>query len=60
MAILHVDLSVIPAAYSEASKRYPVVVNGAATDIRKKLVSRYLVRPNDGCICTEPARAVIR
>ena len=48
IAILHVDLSVIPAAYAEASKQYAVVVNGAARDIRKKLVSGHLVRPNDG------------
>lgn len=48
IAILHVDLSVIPAAYAEASKQYAVVVNGAARDIRKKLVSSNLVRQNDG------------
>ncbi len=48
IAILHVDLSVIPAVYTEASKRYAAVVNGAASDIRKSLVSRHLVRPNDG------------
>ena len=47
-AILHVDLSVIPTAYIEAAKRYPVVVNGAAADIRKRHVSRHLVRPEDG------------
>lgn len=48
IAILHVNLSVIPAAYAEASKQYAVVVNGAALDIRKKRVSGHLVRPNDG------------
>jgi hypothetical protein len=48
VAILHVDLTRIPAAYVEASRRYPVVINGAANDISKTLVSRYLVRPNDG------------
>jgi len=47
VAIMHVDLSVVPAAYSEAAKRYPVVVNGAATDIRKRLVSRNLVSRGD-------------
>lgn len=47
IAILHVDLSVIPASYVEASKRYPVVLNGAALDIRKRLVSRSLLRPED-------------
>jgi hypothetical protein len=48
IAILHVDLSVIPAVYAEASRKYAVVVNGAASDIRKKLVSRYQVKPGDG------------
>lgn len=48
IAVMHLDLSVTPAAYSEACKRYPVVVNAAATDIRKTRVSRSLVRPDDG------------
>jgi hypothetical protein len=48
IAILHVDLSVIPVAYVEASKRYPVVLNAATTDIRKRQVSRNIVGPNDG------------
>lgn len=47
VAIMHVDLSVVPAAYSEAAKRYPVVVNGAAVDVRKRLVSRNLVSQHD-------------
>jgi hypothetical protein len=46
-AVVHVDLSVVPAAYSAAAKRYPIVVNGAATDVRKRLVSRNLVQRND-------------
>jgi hypothetical protein len=48
IAVLHLDISVKPAAYSEACRRYPVVVNAAATDIRKTRVSRNLVKPNDG------------
>jgi hypothetical protein len=48
IAVLHLDISVTPAAYSEACRRYPVVVNAAATDIRKTRVSRNLVKPNDG------------
>lgn len=48
VAIMHVDLSVVPAAYSEAAKRYPVVVNGAAVDVRKRRVSRHLVARGDG------------
>ncbi len=48
LAVLHVDLSVVPDAYVEASRRYPVVVNGAVLDIRKTRVSRCLVRRDDG------------
>ena len=47
LAIMHVDLSVVPVAYREAAKRYPVVVNGAAVDVRKRLVSRNLVSRHD-------------
>lgn len=47
IAFLHVDLSVVPDAYAEAAQRYPVVVNGAATDIRKRMVSRHLLRSGD-------------
>lgn len=47
IAILHVDLSLVPTAYAEAAKRYPIVLNGAALDIRKKRVSRYLVNRTD-------------
>lgn len=48
LAIMHVDLSVIPEAYVKAAERSPIVLNGATTDIRKRHVSRNLVRPNDG------------
>ena len=48
IAILHVDLTVVPDAYAEACKKYPVVLNGAALDIRKKVVSRQLVALDDG------------
>jgi hypothetical protein len=47
VAILHVDLSLIPPAYAEASKHYARVINGAALDIRKRLVSRILLSPDD-------------
>lgn len=47
IAVMHVDLSIIPTAYSDASRKYPIVVNGAATDIRKRRVSRNLVAPDD-------------
>lgn len=45
IAILHVDLTVVPQAYAQAAKKYPVVVNGAALDIRKRHVSRNILRP---------------
>jgi hypothetical protein len=48
VAILHVDLSVVPPAYVEATRRYPVVVNGSAGDIRKRSISRHLVLRGDG------------
>ena len=47
VAVMHVDLSVVPAAYSEAARRYAIVVNGAATDVRKKRVSRHVVTQDD-------------
>jgi hypothetical protein len=47
LAILHVDLSVVPEKYAAVAARYPRVVNGRALDIRKRTVSRYLVRPGD-------------
>ena len=44
---MHVDLSSF-LARTEAAKRYPAVVNGAAVDMRKRLVSRNLVTRDDG------------
>ena len=46
-AILHVDLSVTPAAYIGAARKYPIVINGAVTDIRKTRVSRNLLGRHD-------------
>jgi hypothetical protein len=43
MAILHVNLSVVPADYVEATARYPVALNGKAIDIRKRNVSRNIL-----------------
>jgi hypothetical protein len=48
IAVMHLDVSVVPAAYSAASHCYPVVINAAATDIRKRRVSRNLVARDDG------------
>jgi hypothetical protein len=47
IAVMHVDLSVVPDAYVKASQRYPIVLNRSAVDIRKRLVSRSLVKPDD-------------
>jgi hypothetical protein len=48
-AILHIDLTQIPAAYLEKLTRYPIVINKAAHDISKQLVgARHLVRRGDG------------
>lgn len=46
-AVMHLDLSVVPHAYREAAARYPRVINGAAVDIRKRHVSRWLVSRDD-------------
>ena len=47
LALLHIDLSVLPAEYLEFAERYPIVLNGAARDIRKSTFSRNLVKPDD-------------
>jgi hypothetical protein len=47
IAILHVDLSVVPNAYRQAAARYPAVINGKVTDIRKTRVSRNLLQRGD-------------
>ncbi|MHB8528956.1 MAG: hypothetical protein ACYC8V_05510 [Caulobacteraceae bacterium] len=47
IAVMHVDLSVIPGAYLAAARAFPAAINGKARDIRKRVVSRHLVRPGD-------------
>ena len=47
LAILHVDLSVVPTAYAQAQQRYAKVINGAALDIRKRKVSSQLLNRTD-------------
>lgn len=44
LAILHVDHSLVPQAYAQACMRYARVINGRALDIRKRHVSRILLR----------------
>lgn len=48
LAILHVDLTVVPRDYTEQLGRYRTVVNGATGDIRKRTYSRQLVSRGDG------------
>jgi hypothetical protein len=48
LAIVHVDLSVVPEPYAKLAHRYPIVLNGRILDIRKSVQSPNLVRPGDG------------
>lgn len=43
VALLHVDLSVVPGPYRQLAERYPSVVNGRVLDIRKRSFSRLVV-----------------
>lgn len=47
LALLHVDLTRTPAAYAEAARRYPRVINGAVLDISKRRVSDGIVSAVD-------------
>jgi hypothetical protein len=51
IALVHVDLTVVPGSYLEFAARYPVVLNGRVRDIRKTTTSRYLLRPGDDWEC---------
>jgi len=44
-AFLHVDMSLIPQDYLDLAMRYPRVINGKVSDIRKRHVSRNLLEP---------------
>lgn len=51
IAILHVDLTVVPPEYTRWLSRYPVVVNGATGDLRKRTYSRHRITrdsPHEG------------
>lgn len=48
LALVHVDLSVVPDGYARLASRYPIVLNGRILDIRKSTYSAQLVRPGDG------------
>lgn len=47
VAILHLDLSVVPQAYVDYVACFPAAVNVAMSDIRKRVISKNLVRPGD-------------
>ena len=47
IAFLHVDLTVVPQPYLEATRRYPVAVNGTLGDLRKRTFSRQLLRRDE-------------
>lgn len=48
VAILHVDLTIIPPDHAAWVRQYPVVINGAVADISKRRVSTNLVSRGDG------------
>ena len=47
VAILHIDLSVVPAEYCEFAQQYPITLNRDVVDIRKATLSRNLLRAQD-------------
>lgn len=46
LALLHVDLSVVPDEYIEFAQHYPIVLNGKVRDIRKSSFSNNIVEQN--------------
>jgi len=46
-ALLHVDLSVVPQFYVALGRRYPLLLNGRITDIRKRRVSQAVLKPGE-------------
>jgi hypothetical protein len=48
IAILHINLSVVPNKYIEFAQKYPTLLNGAAKDIRKSTFIENVVRQGDG------------
>ena len=47
IAILHVDLSIVPEEYIEFASRYPVVLNGEITNIKKSYFSTNILSKED-------------
>ena len=52
VGILHVDLSVVPDPYLESAARYPVVLNGGISDIRKSTSATSGARTSSSWRCT--------
>src|SRR3954468_19031338 len=48
LAILHVDLTVVPQDYLEYIRQYKLVLNGRVADISKRVVSNNIVHRRDG------------
>jgi len=47
VAMMHVDLSVVPQEYLDYAKQFPVVLNGNITDITKRAYSQLLLSKDD-------------
>ena len=47
IAVLHVDLTVMPKRYLEAARRYPRVINGRVTSIAKRAISSHRLSLGD-------------
>lgn len=47
LVLVHIDLSVVPKRYLRFARRYPIVLNGAVRDIRKRRYSEQLLSPVD-------------
>jgi len=56
VAILHVDLSVVPVEYLHFARQYPVVLNGVARDIRKTTFSAGRVAKDSDC----PGKVIVK
>src|SRR5262249_13183866 len=48
LAILHVDMTVVPDEYLTCIRKYPKTVNAGVADISKRTISRHLVQRGDG------------
>lgn len=47
VVLVHIDLTVVPETYFRFARRYPIVLNGAVKDIRKRRYSESLVERDD-------------